>query len=60
MLLISLARKIRRSQERQFSPVQEIELLRQQPRALPASGERREECERVDDTYPTNAVGERG
>lgn len=36
------------------------ELLQQQPRALPASGERREECERGDDTHPTNAVGEEG
>jgi len=43
-----------------------IELYQQQPRTLPASGEcpkgyrsaYREECERVDDTPLTDAVGE--
>jgi hypothetical protein len=36
-----------------------FELMQQQPRALPASGERREECVRVDDTPLANAGGER-
>ncbi|NJR40075.1 MAG: hypothetical protein HC781_16185 [Leptolyngbyaceae cyanobacterium CSU_1_4] len=31
--------------------------MQQQPCALPASGERREECERVDDTPLTHAKG---
>ncbi|NJR40539.1 MAG: hypothetical protein HC781_19030 [Leptolyngbyaceae cyanobacterium CSU_1_4] len=31
--------------------------MQPQPRALPASGERREECERVDDTPLTHAKG---
>jgi hypothetical protein len=34
-----------------------FELLQQQPRALPISGERREECERVDDAPLTYAEG---
>ncbi|NJR37813.1 MAG: hypothetical protein HC781_01945 [Leptolyngbyaceae cyanobacterium CSU_1_4] len=35
-----------------------FKLMQQQPRALPASGERREECERVDDTPLTHAKSE--
>ncbi|NJL82107.1 MAG: hypothetical protein HC890_02410 [Chloroflexaceae bacterium] len=45
--LVYLLRCIFEERNQNSSSDKAIELLQQQPRALPASGERREECERV-------------